>query len=198
LGLDDPAVPDLATVTLVDETPRFRLEAPQVGDLPFHIGHLLAVRARAIIVNGLSLGAFGVFVAGNSLHNALVVRVPRAEIMGLVGILALLANVGVAALLYAQRQGDAIMQSVWICSRNDAIGDVAVVTAALGVFGTGTGWPDIAVALVMAYLSVTGAIVIVRSAMGELRGTGRDVHGSTGGIVGTRAPGEGNWAARDR
>src|SRR3546814_9238751 len=81
-----------------------------------------------------------------SLYNALVLKVPAAEVMGAVGVLALLANAGVAALLFAYRKGDANMRSVWICSRNDAIANVAVVLAALGVFGTGTGWPDVVVA----------------------------------------------------
>lgn len=149
----------------------------------FVLGSALAVRARAAIAKGLSLGAIGLFVAGDSLHSALVLQVPQADVMGVVGVTALLANVGVAALLYAYRQGDANMRSVWICSRNDAIGNVAVVMAAIGVFGTGTGWPDVVVALVMAWLSVSGAFVIVRSALAELRGADGDA--PRGRTVGT-------------
>ena len=100
---------------------------------------------------------------------AVYATVPEAPIMGAVGFLALAANVGVAAMLYAWRQGDANMRSVWICSRNDAIGNVAVMLAALGVFGTGTGWPDLAIAAILVYLSVTGAAQIVRHSLGELR-----------------------------
>ena len=89
--------------------------------------------------------------------------------MGAIGLAALLANVGVALLLYRYRQGDSNMRSVWICSRNDAIGNVAVMLAAFGVFGTGTGWPDIAVAAVMAALSLWGASQIINQARSELR-----------------------------
>jgi Co/Zn/Cd efflux system component len=90
--------------------------------------------------------------------------------MGVVGVLALLANAGVALMLYRYRGGDANMRSVWICSRNDAIGNVAVILAAAGVFGTGTGWPDFIVAAVMAVLGISGGWQIVRQATGELRG----------------------------
>ncbi|WP_395400851.1 hypothetical protein ACHMW6_24965 [Pseudoduganella sp. UC29_106] len=83
--------------------------------------------------------------------------------------LALLANGGVALLLYAYRQGDANMRSVWLCTRNDAIGNVAVMLAAVGVFGTGSGWPDLAVAAVMGLLGVTAGYTVVRHALAEIR-----------------------------
>jgi Co/Zn/Cd efflux system component len=89
--------------------------------------------------------------------------------MGVVGIVAFLANVGVAILLYRYRGGDANMRSVWICSRNDAIGNLAVLAAAAGVFGTGTGWPDVIVAAIMASLSISGGWQIIRQARSELR-----------------------------
>src|SRR5688500_12691182 len=89
--------------------------------------------------------------------------------MGVVGLSALLANAGVALMLYRYRTGDANMRSVWICSRNDAIGNVAVLLAAVGVFGTGTGWPDFIVATIMAALGISGGWQIVRQARGELR-----------------------------
>jgi Co/Zn/Cd efflux system component len=88
--------------------------------------------------------------------------------MGVVGILALLANAGVAVMLFRFRQGDSNMRSVWICSRNDAIGNIAVVAAALGVFGTGTGYPDVVVAAIMAGLGISGGWQIIRQARGEL------------------------------
>ena len=133
------------------------------------LGMALVARARAALLKGVSLGAIGVWVAWETAYNAVYATIPEAPIMGAVGFLALAANVGVAAMLYAWRQGDANMRSVWICSRNDAIGNVAVMLAALGVFGTGTGWPDLAVAAIMVYLSVTGATQIVRHSLGELR-----------------------------
>src|ERR1700712_1221876 len=88
--------------------------------------------------------------------------------MGIVGLIALIANGGVALMLYRFRTGDANMRSVWICSRNDAIGNLAVMLAALGVFGTGTGWPDIIVATIMAALGISGGWQIVRQASREL------------------------------
>ena len=88
--------------------------------------------------------------------------------MGVIGFLALVANASVAALLYAYREGDANMRSVWLCSRNDAIGNIAVMLAALGVYGTGSGWPDIAVATLMGTLGLTGAWSVVKHARREL------------------------------
>ena len=89
--------------------------------------------------------------------------------MGIVGAAALIANVGVALLLYRFRTGDANMRSVWICSRNDAIGNMAVMVAALGVFRTGSAWPDLLVAGIMASLAFSGGSQIVRHALDELR-----------------------------
>jgi Co/Zn/Cd efflux system component len=132
------------------------------------VGLALAWRARAALVKGLSMGALGIWVAGSTVWQALAARVPEAEVMGLVGLLALLANLGVAGLLFRYRTGDANMRSVWICSRNDAVGNVAVLLAALVVFGTGTGWPDIAVAAMMASLAIWGAAQVVRQATREL------------------------------
>jgi Co/Zn/Cd efflux system component len=135
------------------------------------LGMALQWRARAALVKGLSLAVIGLWIASTTLFNAVHGRVPDAEVMGVVGFLALTANVGVALMLYAFRSGDANMRSVWICSRNDAIGNVAVLFAALGVFGTGTGWPDVIVGGIMAVLSISGAWQIVRQAVGELNET---------------------------
>ena len=130
----------------------------------------LAWRARAAVLKGLSMLAFGVFVAGKTAWSTLHGVPPEALTMGLIGALALGVNVLVAVLLYAFREGDANMRSVWLCSRNDAIGNVAVMLAALGVFGTGTAWPDLAVAAVMAALAISGGWSVLRQARGELRG----------------------------
>lgn len=139
------------------------------------LGMALVWRARAALLKGLSLGALGLWVAGQTAWNAIAQTVPEAEVMGVVGSLALLANVGCALMLYVHRKGDANRQSVWICSRNDAIANLAVLAAAGGVFGTGTGWPDIVVAGIMATLSVSGAVQIVRQAVAELRTGGAAV-----------------------
>ena len=86
-----------------------------------------------------------------------------------IGVLALAANAGVAVLLYAFREGDANMRAVWLCTRNDVVGNIAVLLAAAGVFGTGSAWPDIAVATLMAVLGIHAAVSVVRRALGELR-----------------------------
>ena len=132
-------------------------------------GMVLAWRARAALVKGWSLFLLGLWVIGATAWHAYAGTLPRAEVMGIIGLVAFLANVSVAFLLYRYRAGDANMRSVWICSRNDAIGNVAVLAAAAGVFGTGTGWPDVIVAAVMATLSVSGGWQIVRHARSELR-----------------------------
>jgi Co/Zn/Cd efflux system component len=132
-------------------------------------GMVLAWRARAALLKGASLGVLGMWVLFSTAWHAYAGTLPQAEVMGIIGVLALLANAGVALLLYRYRGGDANMRSVWICSRNDAIGNVAVILAAAGVFGTGTGWPDIIVATIMALLGISGGWQIVRQAMGELR-----------------------------
>lgn len=129
----------------------------------------LAWRARAALVKGVSMGLFGIWVIGAAAMNVLSGETPHAATMGVVGFLALAANIGVAVLLFRYREGDANMRSVWLCTRNDAIGNVMVMVAALGVFGTGTLWPDIAVAAVMASLALSAAVTTVRSALGELR-----------------------------
>ena len=133
----------------------------------------LVWRARAALLKAASMLGFGVFVLARAFWVATQGGAPEALTMGAIGLLALIANVGVAALLYAYREGDANMRSVWLCSRNDAIGNVAVMLAALGVFGTGSAWPDLGVAAAMAALAITGAYSVFRQARKELR---RDHH----------------------
>jgi Co/Zn/Cd efflux system component len=132
-------------------------------------GMALAWRARAALLKGASLGLLGLWVLGSTAWHAYAGTLPEAEVMGVVGLLALVANAGVALMLYRYRGGDANMRSVWICSRNDAVGNVAVLLAAAGVFGTGTGWPDLVVASIMAALGISGGWQIVRQASAELR-----------------------------
>jgi Co/Zn/Cd efflux system component len=125
-------------------------------------------RARAALVKGLTMGGFGIFVLGKAAWNAMTGVPPEAAMMGVVAVLALLANGGVAIMLYAFRNGDANMRSVWLCSRNDAIGNMAVMLAAAGVFGTGQAWPDLIVAGLMGTLGLTSALAVVRHAGKEL------------------------------
>ncbi len=136
-------------------------------------GMALAWRARAALLKGASLAVLGLWVVAATLWHAVAGTLPSAGTMGAVGVLALAANAGVALMLYRWLGGDANMRSVWICSRNDAIGNAAVVLAAAGVFGTGTGWPDMIVAAIMAALGISGGWQIVRQATGELRGERR-------------------------
>lgn len=135
----------------------------------FVLGMALGVRAKAALVKGLTMGLVGLWVAGSTVWHALEGTLPGAGVMGAVGFAALVANGIVFALLWAWREGDSNMRSVWVCSRNDLIGNVAVLLAALGVFGTKSGWPDIAVAAVMAALSLQGAWAIVRHALADLQ-----------------------------
>lgn len=129
----------------------------------------LAWRARAAWVKGVSMATFGVLVLGETIWSAIAGVPPEPLTMGAVAVLALAANVGVAGMLYAFREGDANMRSVWLCSRNDAIGNVAVVLAAAGVFSTGSIWPDLLVAAIMAGLALSSGIAVMRLATEELK-----------------------------
>ena len=131
-------------------------------------GLALSWRAKASLVKGATLAALGAYVMIGALISAFIGASPEPRIMGAVGIAALIANVGVALMLYRFRDGDSNMQSVWICSRNDAIANIAVIAAAFGVFGTGTAWPDLIVAAIMATIGISGGIKIMRLARREL------------------------------
>lgn len=135
----------------------------------FVIGMALRRRAQAAMIKGITMALFGLWVIGNTLWHVFYGDVPDAITMGAVGMAALISNAVVFALLWAYRHGDSNMRSVWVCSRNDVIGNFAVLLAALGVFGTGTAWPDIAVASIMAGLAVQGSIVIALQAHSEIK-----------------------------
>ena len=133
------------------------------------VGAALAWRARAALLKSLFMLGFAGWVFGSAILAFANGTAPNPAMMGAIGALALAANVGVALMLYRYRTGDANMRSVWICSRNDAIGNVAVMLAALGVLGTGSAWPDLIVASIMAALALTGGLQVFRQAMVELR-----------------------------
>jgi len=141
-------------------------------------GMALIWRARAALAKGLTLIGLGAWVLVTAVMSALSGSSPEPETMGIVGALALTANVGVALMLYRFRTGDANMRSVWICSRNDAIGNVAVMIAALAVFGSGAAWPDLIVASLLASLGIGGGWQIVQQAWTELGSGSR----SRGGV----------------
>jgi Co/Zn/Cd efflux system component len=133
------------------------------------IGASLKTRAVAALFKGVSLSAMSLWVFSTTLYQTLVLGVPRAELMGAVGVLALAANLASVLLLMRYKDGDANVRSVWLCSRNDAIGNVVVMVAALAVWGTSSAWPDLAVAGVMAAIFLTSSIQILKQAWTEYR-----------------------------
>jgi Co/Zn/Cd efflux system component len=133
------------------------------------VGMALRYRASAALAKGATMGVFGLWVIGTVVWHAIHGTLPSAFTMGTVGFAALLANAVSFGLLWTFRGDDANMRSAWICTRNDVLGNLAVLLAALGVFGTGTGWPDIIVAAIMAGLAIQGAIAVIRQSLAELR-----------------------------
>jgi Co/Zn/Cd efflux system component len=158
------------SVSLMADSADFLADAGNYAVSLFVLGMATVWRSRAAYVKGIVMGAFGVLVLARALWIGLGSHVPEAETMGVIGILALAANGVVAFLLYAFRNGDANMRSVWLCTRNDMIANLAVLLAAIGVLGTKAGWPDIAVASIMAVLGLSGARDIIGRARAELRG----------------------------
>lgn len=140
------------------------------------IGSSLRVRAGAAFFKGLSLAVMGVWVFAYTAYKVFADGVPEAEIMGVIGFLALAANLLCVLLLVRYKDGDANVRSVWLCTRNDAIGNVAVMIAALGVWGTATGWPDLIVAGIMAALFLNSAIQVLRQAWIEFSGDAQPEH----------------------
>jgi len=135
------------------------------------IGLSLRVRATAALIKAATLALMGLWVFGSTVWHAFVLGTPRAEVMGLIGFLALATNVASVLILLKYKDGDANVRSVWLCSRNDAIGNVAVMLAALGVWSMATGWPDIIVAAILASLFLSSASKILRQALDEWRST---------------------------
>ena len=157
------------------------------------IGLSLKARSTVALAKGLSLLAMGLWVVGSTIWHALNGGLPQAEIMGPIGFLALTANLVSVILLLRYRGGDANVRSVWLCSRNDAIGNVAVMLAALGVFGSGSAWPDLAVAALMSGLFLYSALRIISQAVNERQEAAKSHrHGAAmvshaGSIAGTTA-----------
>ncbi len=133
------------------------------------IGRPLRVRATAALVKGLSLAAMGLWVLAATAYQVLILGLPNAPVMGAIGVLALAANLLSVVILVRFKDGDANVRSVWLCSRNDAVGNLAVMAAAAGVVVTGTPWPDLGVAGFMAALFLMSSVQIIRQARDELR-----------------------------
>jgi cation diffusion facilitator family transporter len=157
------------SVSLLADSIDFLGDAANYGISLWVLAMAVQMRAKASLLKAASMALFGVGVLAHATWNAVTGVTPDAQTMTLVGFLALAANLGVAWLLYAYRNGDSNMRSVWLCTRNDALGNIAVIIAAFGVFGTGTAWPDLIVAVVMALLALTSAAQISKHARQELK-----------------------------
>lgn len=156
------------SISLLADAVDFFGDAANYGVSLFVLGLAAVWRSRAAMAKGMTMGAYGLFVVGSATWSVLAGTVPEPTTMGVIGSMALAANLLVAVLLFAYRNGDSNMRSVWLCTRNDAIGNVAVLLAALGVFGTGSGWPDILVAVIMGVLGLSAARTVVGQARREL------------------------------
>ena len=152
------------SVSLLADAVDFLGDAANYGVSLFVLGLAPIWRARTALLKGATMGAYGVFVIGSALLHLAAGTVPQAQTMGMVGFAALAANLLVAALLFAYRKGDANMRSVWLCTRNDAIGNLAVMLAAFGVWRSGSGVPDLLVAGVMGILGLSAARSVIAQA----------------------------------
>lgn len=157
------------SVALQADALDFLGDAVNYGVALYVLGHSLKWRAGTALIKGVVMAGFGVYVLTLTAYRVFVLGVPDAGIMGSVGVLALTANVFSAVLLYRYRAGDANMRAVWVCSRNDAIGNVLVIAAAGAVGLTASGWPDLGVAIIIAGLALWGATQIIRQSVHELR-----------------------------
>lgn len=149
-------------------------DASNYGISLFVLGSSLAARAYASRLKAAAMLLFAFWILSLAGWHVFSGRAPSVPTMGFVGVCALLANGAVALLLLRYRQGDSNMRSVWLCTRNDVVGNIAVLIAALGVFGTGSGWPDLLVAAIMSTLASTSAVDILRQSSGELRDHAED------------------------
>ncbi|MEC4722244.1 cation transporter [Noviherbaspirillum sp. CPCC 100848] len=156
------------SVSLLADAVDFFGDAANYAVSLFVFGMAPIWRSRTALIKSLTMGGYGLFVLGAALWSAATGTVPAHVTMGTIGFVALLANLLVAVLLFSYRNGDSNMRSVWLCTRNDAVGNVAVMLAALGVFGTGAGWPDIVVAAIMGVLGLSAARTVITQARAEM------------------------------
>ena len=157
------------SVSLLADAVDFLGDAGNYAVALFVLGLAPVWRSRTALWKGWLMLGYGVFVLAKSGWQWSAGVVPEPITMGAVSVLALAVNVGVAVLLYRHRAGDAQRRSVWLCSRNDALGNLAVLAAAAGVWATAHGWPDIAVALVLAGLALSSGVSVIRQAREELK-----------------------------
>jgi cation diffusion facilitator family transporter len=154
--------------SLLADSLDFAGDAANYGVALWALGAAAVWRSRTAWLKGAVMLGFGAFIACKAVWQLLHGIPPEVVTMGVIGAMALVANVGVAAVLYAYREGDANMRAVWLCTRNDAIGNLAVLIAAAGVFGSGAAWPDAVVAMGMAALAMQSGWQVVRLARVEL------------------------------
>lgn len=157
------------SVALLADAIDFFGDAANYGLSIWVLAMSVQTRAKAALIKAASMALFGIGILVHAVWNLITGVLPDAQTMSLIGLLALCANVGVGILLYAYRNGDSNMRSVWLCTRNDALGNIAVIIAAIGVFGTGTAWPDLIVATIMALLALTAAWQVMKQARQELK-----------------------------
>lgn len=156
------------SVSLLADSMDFFGDAANYGLSLAVFAHGALWRSRAALIKGMTMGCFGLFILGKTAWQTHIGALPEPVTMGAIAVLALLANASVALMLYAFRNGDANMRSVWLCSRNDAIGNIAVMLAAAGVFSIGHAWPDLVVAAIMGTLALMAGVSVVRQARQEL------------------------------
>ncbi|QEY26848.1 cation transporter [Neisseria zalophi] len=156
------------SVSLLADSLDFFGDAANYGISLFVVGKTLHIRAKASWIKGYTMGGFGLWVLASTLYHFWYGNIPNHHDMGIVGVIALIANIIVAVLLFAFRNGDSNRRSVWLCSRNDAIGNIMVVAAAFAVQFTQSSWPDLLVAVTMAVLALQAAVQIIRHANTEL------------------------------
>jgi Co/Zn/Cd efflux system component len=157
------------SVALQADALDFMGDAANYGISLYAVSRSLRWRSGAALAKAAGMGLVGTWVLGQALYRVFVVGVPSAFTMGTIGTMALLANLACAFLLFRFRRGDADMRSVWLCSRNDVLGNLAVLLAASGVFATGTAWPDLAVAILMSSLYLMASAQVMRQALAERR-----------------------------
>ncbi|MGH1429268.1 MAG: cation transporter [Arenicella sp.] len=133
------------------------------------IGSSIQVRTNAALFKGISLFIMGLWVLSSTIYSAFYTSIPKAEMMGVIGFLALLVNLSTVLILMNYKEGDANVRSVWLCSRNDAIGNIAVMIAALSVWGSASRLPDLVVAMIMSGLFISASVQIIRQALSEKR-----------------------------
>ena len=156
------------SVSLLADSLDFLGDAANFGISLWVLGMGVAIRAKASLLKSVSMASFGLWVLGSTVWHAATAVMPVAQTMGIVSAFALIANLSVVGLLYAYREGDSNMRSVWLCTRNDALGNIAVMLAAFGVARTGSAWPDLIVAMIMAGLALSAALQVIRQAHREL------------------------------